>query len=175
MKKWNIVKVTKYSSIVYIEHPYSDVTWMKVGVVAFCLQMGSNQPISLETLKKTTWNCQPCKWHFLNFKSPVTKNAKNVWTSHWPVHPLLLLSHSVTHSSTPSPLTADVVYGRFWEFVDSNSIQWSSVITNSVINKHLVITNGILSLIGYFSTQIDPARTNPGHNEQKWPVPSCSL
>jgi len=36
-----------------------------------------------------------------------------VRTSLWPWYPLPLMSHSVTHSSTPSlNLTADVVYGR---------------------------------------------------------------
>jgi len=36
-----------------------------------------------------------------------------VRTSLWPWYPLPLMSHSVTHSSSPSlPLTADVVYGR---------------------------------------------------------------
>jgi hypothetical protein len=33
----------------------------------------------------------------------------------------------------------------------------------------------ILSQICQFSTQINPVITNRGCNEQKWPVPSCSL
>jgi hypothetical protein len=42
-------------------------------------------------------------------------------------------------------------------------------------SEHSVITNKFLSQIGYFNTQINPVITNPGYNEQKWPVPSCSL
>jgi hypothetical protein len=42
-------------------------------------------------------------------------------------------------------------------------------------NEQLVITNKFLSQIGYFTTQINPDITNPGYNEQKWSVPSCSL
>ncbi len=38
-------------------------------------------------------------------------------------------------------------------------------------NEHSVITNKYLSPIGYFYTQINPVITNPGYNEQKWPVP----
>ncbi len=52
-------------------------------------------------------------------------------------------------------------------------IQWNSVITNSVVNEHPVITNRFLGQIGH--TQINPVITNRGYNEQKWPVPSCSL
>ncbi len=33
----------------------------------------------------------------------------------------------------------------------------------------------ILGQIGYFSIQINPVITNPGYNEQEWPVPSSSL
>ncbi len=50
-----------------------------------------------------------------------------------------------------------------------------SVITNSVVNELSVITNRFLGLIGHFTTQINLVITNPGYNEQKWPVPSCSL
>jgi hypothetical protein len=46
---------------------------------------------------------------------------------------------------------------------------------HSVVNEHSVITNRFLSQIGKLSTQINPVITNPGYNEQKWPVPSCSL
>ncbi len=42
-------------------------------------------------------------------------------------------------------------------------------------NDHSVITNKFLSKIGHISTQINPVITNPGYNEQKCPVPSCSL
>ncbi len=43
-------------------------------------------------------------------------------------------------------------------------------------NDNSVITNRFLDLIGYFSTQINQVKTNPGYDpEQKWPVPSCSL
>ncbi len=42
-------------------------------------------------------------------------------------------------------------------------------------NGHSVITNKFLSKIGHISTQINPVITNPGYNEQKCPVPSCSL
>jgi hypothetical protein len=35
--------------------------------------------------------------------------------------------------------------------------------------------NKYLTLIGHFSPQINPVITNAGYNEQKWPVPSCSL
>ncbi len=34
---------------------------------------------------------------------------------------------------------------------------------------------GKLVQIGHFTTQIDPVITNPGYNEQKRKVPSCSL
>jgi hypothetical protein len=54
-------------------------------------------------------------------------------------------------------------------------LQWNSVITNSVVNEHSVITNRFLSKIGQFSTQINPVITNPGYKEQKLPVPSCSF
>ncbi len=40
-------------------------------------------------------------------------------------------------------------------------------------NEHSVVTNRFIDQIGYFSTQINPVITNPGYNEQKWPVPSC--
>ncbi len=42
-------------------------------------------------------------------------------------------------------------------------------------NEHSVITNKTLDQIGYFSTQTKSVITNPGFNEQKWPVTSCSL
>jgi hypothetical protein len=42
-------------------------------------------------------------------------------------------------------------------------------------NEHSVITNKFLVQIGLFTIQIDPVITNPGYNEQKLPVPSCSL
>jgi hypothetical protein len=42
-------------------------------------------------------------------------------------------------------------------------------------NKHLVITNRFLSKFGPNNTQINPVITNPGYNEQKCPVPSCSF
>ncbi len=42
-------------------------------------------------------------------------------------------------------------------------------------NEHSAITDGFLSHIGHISTQINPVITNPGYNEQKWPVLSCSL
>ncbi len=42
---------------------------------------------------------------------------------------------------------------------------------NSVVNEHSVITNRFLGQIGHFTTQINSVITNPGHNEQKWPVP----
>jgi hypothetical protein len=45
---------------------------------------------------------------------------------------------------------------------------YNSVITNSVVNEHS-------GQIGHFSPQINPVITNPGYNEQKRPVPSCSL
>ncbi len=56
-----------------------------------------------------------------------------------------------------------------------SKLQWNSVVTNSVVNKHSVITNRIWSQIGNFSTQINPVLTNPDYNEQKWTVPRCSL
>jgi len=46
----------------------------------------------------------------------------------------------------------------------SQYIQWNSVITNSVVNEHSVITNRFLSQIGYLSTQINTVTTNPGYN-----------
>ncbi len=39
-------------------------------------------------------------------------------------------------------------------------LQWNSVVTNSFVNEHSVITNGFLSQICYFRTQIDPVITN---------------
>jgi hypothetical protein len=54
-------------------------------------------------------------------------------------------------------------------------IQWNSVIMNSVANEHSVITKRFSGQIGKSSIQIDPVITNPGYNEQKWPVPRCSL
>ncbi len=54
-------------------------------------------------------------------------------------------------------------------------LQWNSVITNSVVNEHSNITNRFSGQIGHFTTQNNPVITNPGYNEQKWPVPSCSL
>jgi hypothetical protein len=42
-------------------------------------------------------------------------------------------------------------------------------------SEHSVVTNRFLSQIGHIGTQINPVITNPGYNEQKWPVPSCSL
>ncbi len=42
-------------------------------------------------------------------------------------------------------------------------------------NEHSVITNIFLGKIGHFTNQINPVITNPGYNEQKWPVPSCWL
>ncbi len=55
------------------------------------------------------------------------------------------------------------------------NIQWISVIANSVVNKHSVITNRILIQISHFSTEINPVMTNTGYNEQKWPVPRYSF
>jgi hypothetical protein len=46
---------------------------------------------------------------------------------------------------------------------------------NSPTTVKLGYNEQILSQIGYFSTQINPVMTNPGYDEQKWPVPSCSL
>ncbi len=59
-------------------------------------------------------------------------------------------------------------------------LQRNSDITNSVINKHQVITNRLLSQIGHFSTQINPVIPNPGynkhgHNEQKMIGPEIDL
>jgi hypothetical protein len=42
-------------------------------------------------------------------------------------------------------------------------------------NEHSVITNKFLGKIGHFTTQMTPVITKHGYNEQKWPVPSCSL
>jgi hypothetical protein len=42
-------------------------------------------------------------------------------------------------------------------------------------NEHSFITNRFLSKIGHISTHVNPVVTNPGYNEQKCPVPSCSL
>ncbi len=42
-------------------------------------------------------------------------------------------------------------------------------------NEHSVITNIFLRKFGPISKQINPVITNPGYNEQKCPVPSCSL
>ncbi len=42
-------------------------------------------------------------------------------------------------------------------------------------NEYQVLTNNFLSQKGHFSTQINPLITNRGNNEQKWPVPGCSL
>ncbi len=39
-------------------------------------------------------------------------------------------------------------------------IQWNSVLTNSVVNEHSVITNRFYGHIGHFTTQINPAITN---------------
>ncbi len=44
-------------------------------------------------------------------------------------------------------------------------IQWNSVITNSVVNEHLVITNRFQEQFGHFTTQINPVITNPGYNK----------
>ncbi len=49
-------------------------------------------------------------------------------------------------------------------------LQWNSVITNSVVNEHSVITNRFLEQICLCTTQVDPVITNPGYNEQKWPA-----
>ncbi len=56
-----------------------------------------------------------------------------------------------------------------------SSLQWNSVITNSVVNEHSVTTNRFLIKISHFTSKIYPVITNPSYNEQKWPVPSCSL
>ncbi len=42
-------------------------------------------------------------------------------------------------------------------------------------NEHSVLTNKYLGKLGHFSTQMNPVIIKPGYNEQKWPVPSCSL
>ncbi len=52
-------------------------------------------------------------------------------------------------------------------------VQSISVITNSVINDHSVITNIFLSRLVPFSTKIKPVIANPGYNEQKLPVLNC--
>ncbi len=51
-------------------------------------------------------------------------------------------------------------------------IQLNSVITNSVVNEHSVITNKFYRRI---TSHINPVITNPGYNGRKWPVPNCSL
>jgi hypothetical protein len=63
------------------------------------------------------------------------------------------------------------VYALFANNVIINDLelQWNS---NSVVNKHSIITNRFLGRIVYFGTQINPVITNP---EQKWPVPNWSL
>ncbi len=48
-------------------------------------------------------------------------------------------------------------------------------VTNTVVSEHTVKMNKFQSQIGHSSLQINPAITNPDYNEQKWPVPSCSL
>ncbi len=48
-------------------------------------------------------------------------------------------------------------------------IQWNSVITNSVINRH------ILGQIAHFSTQINPVVTSPSYSEQTWQVRGCLI
>jgi hypothetical protein len=39
-------------------------------------------------------------------------------------------------------------------------IQWNSVMTNSVVNEHSVITKRYLGQIGHFTTQMNPVITN---------------
>ncbi len=47
-------------------------------------------------------------------------------------------------------------------------IQWNSVITNSVVNEHSVITNTFWSQIVHFSTQIDPLIKNKNDRFRVW-------
>ncbi len=42
------------------------------------------------------------------------------------------------------------------------SIQWNSIITNSVVDERSVIMNRILGKIGHFTTQINLVIMNPG-------------
>jgi hypothetical protein len=43
---------------------------------------------------------------------------------------------------------------------------------NLITTVKLGYNEHILSQIGHYSAQINPVITNPGCNEQKWPVPS---
>jgi hypothetical protein len=67
-----------------------------------------------------------------------------------------------------------------WKHLDIHlddviQLQWNLVVTNSVVKEHSVITNRFFGQSGHFSTQNNLVRMNPGYNEQKWPVPNCSL
>ncbi len=63
------------------------------------------------------------------------------------------------------------------KFVQMNHVacelQRKSIIPNSVVNEHSVITNRFSGHIGHFTTEIKLVITNPGYNEQKCPVLSC--
>ncbi len=56
-------------------------------------------------------------------------------------------------------------------FVMGYQLQLNSVVTNSVVNEHSVITNSFWIQIGHFSAQINPFITNPSYNEQKMAGP----
>ncbi len=45
--------------------------------------------------------------------------------------------------------------------VSNRQLHWNSVVTNSVVNEHPVITNRCLGQIGHFTTKINPVITNP--------------
>ncbi len=45
--------------------------------------------------------------------------------------------------------------------------------TNSEMKENSVLTNIFIVQICQTSTKINPAITNPGNGEQKWPVPNC--
>ncbi len=48
----------------------------------------------------------------------------------------------------------------------SSYIQWNSVITNSVVDEHSVITNSLWSQISHFCTKINPVITNKNARSQ---------
>ncbi len=64
------------------------------------------------------------------------------------------------------PIRTKKIYNT-WFF---EQVQRNSVITKSVVNEHLVVTNTFLWQIDQFTEQINPVITNPGYNEQKCPL-----
>ena len=72
---------------------------------------------------------------------------------------------------------------QYYRCVEILNVCYESVVRTTVklgynelgYNEHSVITNKYFVSKGSFTTQINPVITNPGYNEQIWPVPSSSL